>query len=63
MSDSIKAIRIRHLLKRLPDLTEYAYVNHRLEKVEGILLTQMDFEDVKDLLTDYLHDLDGEEAA
>jgi len=54
MSAPIKMLRIRHLLQRLPDLTEYPYVNRRLEKVEGILLEQMDLEEAKDLLTEYL---------
>ena len=62
MSDSIKTLRVRHLLQQLPDLTEYAYVNSRLEKVEGILLDQQFLEDVKDLLIDYLHLLEGEEG-
>ena len=63
MKTATKALHVRLLLKRLPDLTEYAYVNQRLEKVEGILLDQMDLEHVKDLLIDYLHLLEGEEAA
>ena len=63
MLTAVRVAEVRLILAQLPDLTEYPFINTRMERVEGILLDQQFLEDVKDLLIDYLHLLEGEEAA
>ena len=54
---------LRHVIWGTQHYTKRTYINERLDKKEGVLVEEQDWEDIRGLLTDYLHLLEGEEAA
>ena len=54
---------LRHVIWGTQHYTKRTYVNERLDKQEGVLVNEQDWIDTRNLLIDYLHLLEGEEAA